>query len=244
MYSISRNRSAVDQHEKTSSNIKHEKFVPSPEISLSGIEISKPSGHNDNFYPTSQYYHPVKHSVHFHSSTPIVSKSNWMHPTDLDSLQKDYPKFNDELKQNHQNHKDHEKLTFPSPTIDNTKWYFSVDRPRIESTEKPAIRPSGKWKWVSDDEEEQEKRNIYQPISPSTFPQFPTNEFSYTFDVPSTESTPFSYATTKYEEHDQLLNGESPPTSILSGSEAEWDSPFSSNNNGKLKHSSKGKGSK
>lgn len=227
--------SKVEQHEKTSSNVKHEKFVPSPEISLSGIEIQHPSGEsksNDNFYPLSHYYQPVKHSVHFHSSSPIISNSNWKHPSNLDSLQKNYPKFEDELL--HSRQKETEKFTFPPPTIDSSKWYLM---PSVENTDKPSIRPSGggKWKWVSDDEEEQDKRNA---IGSAHLPTIPPNEFSYTYEIPTTDSTPFSF--NKYEGVDQPLNGEVPSTAV-GNSESEWDSPFTSPS-GKLKHKGKGKG--
>lgn len=241
----------MDQQEKTSSNVKHEKFVPSPEISLSGIEIQQPTTSKDNFYPISQYYQPVKHSVHFHSSSPITSNSNWRHSSTIESLPKNYPKFEDEVQQHH---KEKEKFTFPTPTIDNSKWFFSPERPRIETTQKPSTRPisgsgSGKWKWVSDDDDDDDeptKGNVknYLPIGSSTFPPIPSNDFSYTFEIPSTDSTPFSFVPTKYEGSDQLLNGEGPPTSTaLGGIESEWDGPFTSSN-GKLKHKSKGKGSK
>ncbi|XP_037029762.1 uncharacterized protein LOC119069732 [Bradysia coprophila] len=230
----------IEQHEKTSSNVKHEKFVPSPEISLSGIEIRRPSGEsktNDNFYPLSHYYQPVKHSLHFHSSAPITSNSNWKYSSsNLDSLQKNYPKFEDEIQQQRQ--KEIEKFTFPPPSIDSSKWYLMPDRPSIESTDKPSGRPSGgggKWKWVSDDEEEQDKRSA---LSQPNFPTIPPNEFSYTYEIPTTDSTPFSV--NKYEGVDQPLNGEIASTA-LGVSESEWESPFTSSN-GKLKHKGKGKG--
>lgn len=235
--SSSSSSNKIEQHEKTSSNVKHEKFVPSPEISLSGIEIQQPSQEskaNDNFYPLSQYYHPVKHSVHFHSSAPIISNSNsnWKHPSNVDSLQKNYPKFEEELQQ--QRHKEHEKLTFPPPLIDSSKWYFM---PSIEPTDKPSLKPSGsgKWKWVADEDDEQEKRNVISHAHP---PTIPPNEFSYTYELPTTDSTPFSF--NKYEGIDQPLNGEVPSTAVGSA-ESEWDSPFTSAG-GKLKHKGKGKG--
>ncbi len=237
--------SKVEQQEKTSSNVKHEKFVPSPEISLSGIEIQQPAGpqSKDNFYPVSKYYHPVKHSVHFHSSTPITSNTDWRHLSNLESLQKNYPKFEDEVQ--HQQHKESEKFTVPPSSIDNSKWFFMPERPKSENIEKPPSRPSssGKWKWVSDEEEEeQDKRNAnkYLPIIP---PTYPSNEFSYSFEMPSSESTPFSFGSTKYEGSDQQLSGEIPSTSTSLGSplESEWESAYTSSN-GKLKHKSKGKG--
>lgn len=232
--------SKAEQHEKTSSNIKHEKFVPSPEISLSGIEIQQPSlagesKSNDNFFPMSHYYHPVKHSVHFHSSAPIVSNSNWKHHTHLESLQKNYPKFEDEL----QRQKEIEKFTFAPPVVDSSKWYFAPERPIIESTEKPSLRPSGsgKWKWVSDEEEEQDKRIALSPVH---IPTIPTNEFSYTYEIPSTDSTPFSFNKYEGSEQPSMLNGEVPSTT-LENTESEWESPFSSSN-GQLKHKGRAKG--
>lgn len=219
--------------------MKHEKFVPSPEISLSGIEIQQPAvtqTNDNNFYPMSQYYHPVKHSLHFHSSAPITSNSNWRHTPDLESLPKNYPKFEDEVQQ----HKEKEKFTWPPSANDNNKWFYVPEK----STEKPS-RPSGggKWKWVSDEEEEQEKRspNSYLPIIPSIPP---SNDFSYTFEIPSTDSTPYSFGSTKYEGIEQQSNFEAPSTPTSLGTlESEWESPFTSSN-GKLKHKTKGKGPK
>lgn len=220
--------------------MKHEKFVPSPEISLGGIEIQQPTvpQANDNFYPISQHYHPVKHSLHFHSSSPITSNSNWRHSSNLESLQKNYPKFEDEVQQ----HKESEKFTWPPSSNDNNKWYLMPEKPRVESTEKPP-RPSGggKWKWVSDEEEEQDKRSLSNYL-PTTFPSIPPNDFSYTYEIPSTDSTPFSFGTTKYEGIDQLSNIEGTSTS-LGTLESGWESPFTSSN-GKLKHKTKGTGGK
>lgn len=248
LYSIAK----VEQHEKTSSNVKHEKFVPSPEISLSGIVIPEPvvpqTTSNDNFYPVNQYYRPVKHSVHFHSSSPITStNSNWKHSQSLDSLPKSFPKFEDEVNQ----YKETEKFTLPPSSYDNNKWFFMQEKLRVETTEKPP-RPSGsgKWKWVSDEEEQDTRNptNNYNPLTPSSFPSFPSfpsipsippNDFSYTFEIPSTDSTPFSFGSTKYDGFDQS-NIEGPSTT-LSTSDSEWESPLTSSN-GKLKHKSKGYG--
>lgn len=220
--------------------MKHEKFVPSPEITLSGIEIQQPVVHqtNDNFYPMSKYYHPVKHSIHFHSSAPITSNSNWRHSANLESLQKNYPKFEDEV----QKQKENEKFTWPPSSNGDSKWFVIPEKP----TEKPS-KPGGKWKWVSDDEEEQDKRT-YLPIIPSTLPSIPSNDFGYTFEYPTTDSTPFSFGSnfglTKYEGIDQQSNVERPGAPTTSGTlEAEWESPFTSAN-GNLKHKSKGKGFK
>lgn len=244
IYSYS--NSKVEPHEKTSSNVKHEKFVPSPEISLSGVEIQQPSipQAKDNFYPISQYYQPVKHSLHFHSSSPITSNSNWKHSSNLESLQKNYPKFEDEVQQ----HKENEKFTWPPSSNDNNKWYLMPDKPRSENTEKPS-KPSGggKWKWVPDEEEEQDKRSLgsYLSIIPTTLPTIPPNDFSYTFEIPSTDATPFSFGTTslnKYEGIDQPTNSGETSTG-LGTFESGWEGPFTSSN-GKLKHKNKGKGAK
>lgn len=227
--------------------MKHEKFVPSPEITLSGIEIQQPVVHeaNDNFYPINQHHHhqPVKHSIHFHSSSPITSNSNWRHSPNLESLQNNYPKFEEEVQQ----HKEIEKFTWPPSSNDNNKWFYVPEKPRTANTEKPS-KPSGsgKWKWVSDEEEEQDKRNsnYYLPIISSTLPPIPSNDFSYTFEIPSTDSTPFSFGSTKYEGVEQQSNVEGSALTTTSGTlESEWESPFTFAN-GKLKHKNKGKGSK
>lgn len=109
------------------------------------------------------------------------------------------------------------------------------EKPRVE--EKPP-KPSGggKWKWVADDEED----DTLNPITPKSLPIIPHNDFSYTFEIPSTDSTPYSFDSTKYEGLDQQSHIEGPSTT-LSTSDSEWESPFTSSN-GKLKHKNKGIG--
>lgn len=222
-----------DQQQKTSSNIKHEKFVPSPEISLSGPEPTISQSNRDSFYPTNQNYRPNKHSVHFHSSAPITTISNWKHSQELQSLPKHFPKFEEEIEQQ----KENEKFIFP-PSSDSGKWYFMPDKHRIEATEKPKPSGNGKWKWVLDDDE------LDKPYFPANYsplktldyaaPSIPPNDFSYTYEIPSTDSM--------HNAFNQQSNVEPNSLSTTSSSfDSERDNPFSFSN-GILKHKSKAKG--
>lgn len=163
--------------------------------------------------------------------------SNWKNSPNLESLQKNYPKFEEERQQ----YKESEKFTWPTTTsYDNNKWYYIPEKPRVEVTEKPP-KPSGggKWKWVADEDDEEDTRN---PSNFNTVPpkSIPPNDFSYTFEIPSTDSTPYSFDLPKFEGFDQQSPVEGPSTT-LSTSDSEWESPFTSSN-GKLKHKSKGNG--
>lgn len=159
----------IDQQQKsTAQQIKHEKFVPSPELD----EPSEPPQlhttafkQTDNFYPTNQYYKPLAAHGFYHGTANhipagiINSSSKWKHTKELPPSPpiNTYHQLVEQSEHSHvkpfsHGHEKGKKLLW-NPANENGQWVWMPNQEQtIEKIPPTATEvPAEKWKWNFND---------------------------------------------------------------------------------------------